>query len=76
MIEYSPEALLKNGYDVYRTLSHEVDHALHIPLEKPQGFDLSRLSKEDRLYFTKFRGSELSARGSQIKDWLGFNRAD
>ena len=76
MIEYSPEALLKNGYDISRSLSHEVDHALHIPLEKPQGFDLSKLSKEDQLYFTKFRGTELSSRGSQIKDWLKFNRAD
>ena len=76
MIEYSPEALLKNGYDIHGSLSHELDHALHIPIERPQGFDLSNLSKEDQLYFTKFNGTELSARGSQIKDWLKFNRAD
>lgn len=76
MIEYSPEALLKNGYDINRSLSHELDHALHIPIEKPQGFNLSNLSDTDRLYFTKFRGTELSARGSQIKDWLKFNRSN
>lgn len=76
MIEFSPKVLIDNGYDISRALSHELDHALHIPIEKARGFDFSKLSIGDQLYFTKQRNTELSARGSQIKDWLGFNKSN
>lgn len=59
-------------------ISHEMDHALHIPLGKPgvnEGFDFSFLPLRGRAYFEKANGSEIAARGSQIKDWLGFTKA-
>lgn len=76
VIEYSPDALKKQGYSINRALSHELDHAIHIPLESPQGFDIYKLPQPIREYFHGSHGTELSARGSQIKDWLRFNRAD
>lgn len=58
-------------------ISHEMNHALHVPPTSPEGFDFSWMeSAPDSFYFTNYNGSELAARGSQIKDWLGFTRAD
>lgn len=54
-----------------RSLSHEWDHALHIPIRKQSGFTLSKLNRGLRKYFRKDRNTELSARGTQIKDYFG-----
>lgn len=44
--------------------SHELDHATHNPYAAPEGFLL------DDIYFKIKNGTELSARGSQIKDYF------
>jgi len=46
--------------------SHEIDHAVHIPTEEPIGFISTRTK-----YFKQKNGTELAARGSQIKDYYG-----
>lgn len=51
-----------------RAISHELDHAIHIPTEAPYGFN--NLSQ----YFSKENGTELSARGSQLKDYFGLRK--
>lgn len=53
--------------NVNRTISHEIDHAIHIPGEVPKGFG-STIE-----YFTNKNGTELAARGSQIKDYFGLS---
>ena len=55
------------GYENFlRGLSHEIDHAIHIPTEAPVGF------KNLNDYFLRKNGTELAARGSQLKDYFGF----
>lgn len=56
--------------NVSRAISHEIDHALHIPTETPRGF---KITDE---YFNKLNGTELSARGSQIKDYYGLTKGN
>jgi len=51
-------------------ISHEVDHAIHIPTEPPKGFNPSAFSGN---YFSHKNGTELAARGSQIKDYFGLS---
>lgn len=52
-------------------MSHELDHAIHFPAEKPEGFDFSMFDDGTQQYFLRNNGSDLAARGSQIKDWYG-----
>lgn len=61
-----------------RLISHEMDHAIHIPGEPPKGFDLDYLTKSTRQprYFTAKNSTELSARGSQLKDYFGLTSPD
>lgn len=62
-----------------RTISHEIDHALHIPAEPSQGFNLEYLRKSTPSqpnYFIGNNNSELAARGTQIKDYFGLNSPD
>lgn len=54
------------GENYWRGISHEMDHAFHMPTEPPEGF------KELPQYFSKNNGTELAARGSQLKDYFGF----
>lgn len=46
-------------------ISHELDHAAHIPSQFPKGFNRNASD-----YFLEDNGSELAARGSQIKDYF------
>lgn len=46
-------------------VSHELDHAIHVPYEYPRGF-----SDNMPTYFRENNGSELAARGSQLKDYF------
>lgn len=48
-------------------ISHELDHAVHTPAEPPKGFDFTGPHAH---YFTKANGTEVAARGSQIKDYF------
>lgn len=50
------------------TVSHELDHALHRPITPPEGFDFSGSLYKD--YFLNKNGTELSARGTQVKDYF------
>lgn len=55
-------------------ISHEVDHSLNIPQLKdafPKGFDFSKLPEDIQKYFLEGMGTEMRARGSQIKDFFG-----
>lgn len=64
------------GRNIDRTISHEIDHALHIPAESSQGFDLEYLRKStpsQPSYFIGNNNSELAARGTQIKDYFGLD---
>lgn len=66
-----PESLANAGFGRQTfpaVMSHELDHIVHMPATPPEGFDLARMSR----YMTDNNGTELAARGSQIKDWLGF----
>ena len=56
--------------NITRTVSHEMDHAIHIPGEAPKGFN-STIE-----YFTDKNGTELAARGTQIKDYFGLSSPD
>ena len=56
--------------NITRTVSHEMDHAIHIPGETPKGFS-STIE-----YFTDKNGTELAARGTQIKDYFGLSSPD
>ena len=52
-------------------LSHEVDHALHIPDEPvPDGVLFSRIYLRGN-YFKNFNNTEVAARGSQLHDYFG-----
>lgn len=55
-------------------ISHEVDHMVHFP-DKPigddDGFDFSWMPDDMRNYFSMDNNAEISARGSQIKDYFG-----
>lgn len=64
--------------NINRLLSHEMDHAIHVPGEPPKGFDLNYLTKSTRQpeYFTTKNSTELSARGSQLKDYFGLTSPD
>ena len=65
--------------NIDRTISHEIDHALHIPAESSQGFNLEYLRKSTPSqpnYFIGNNNSELAARGTQIKDYFGLNSPD
>lgn len=46
-------------------VSHELDHAIHIPSEFPKGFNRNIPD-----YLLENNGSELAARGSQLKDYF------
>lgn len=85
-IYWNPDILDKGGEEVKMYLrdgfndqsknvmvSHEVDHVIHTPNEKPEGngFDFSKLSDEAREYFSYENGTEIAARGSQVKDYFG-----
>lgn len=62
------------GDNIRRTVSHEMDHAIHIPGEAPKGFDTSLTDLSD--YFNVRNGSELTGRGTQIKDYYGLSSPD
>lgn len=52
-------------------LSHEVDHALHLPDEPvPEGAFFPRI-KLAGSYFTRNNNTEVAARGSQLHDYFG-----
>ena len=50
---------------------HEVDHLIHYPSEPPQGFDASIMPKDFEDYMTVHNGTEVSARGTQLKNYFG-----
>lgn len=61
--------------------SHEVEHAIHIPVRPAEGFDFDYLRKmaEDATepeYFIRNNNTELSARGTQLKNYFGLTRPD
>lgn len=85
-IYWNPDILDKGGEEIKFYLrdgfneqsknvmvSHEVDHIIHTPNEKPEGngFDFSKLSDDAREYFSYENGTEIAARGSQVKDYFG-----
>lgn len=51
--------------------SHEVDHLLHYPAEPPQGIDASIMSRDFEDCITVHNGTEVSARGTQLKNYFG-----
>ncbi len=69
---YPPELSLNRIFSSKypMVISHELDHVVQIPNKPAEGFN--NLSN----YFTHQNNTELSARGSQIKDYLGFIKAD
>lgn len=64
-----------NPKNIRRVMSHEVDHAIHIPAEPPRGFDTGYIDKyiSQPGYFSNKNGTELAARGSQLKDYFGLD---
>ena len=60
--------------NIRRTVSHEMDHAIHIPGEAPKGFDTSLTDLSG--YFSARNGAELTGRGTQIKDYYGLSSPD
>lgn len=60
--------------NIRRTVSHEMDHAIHIPGEAPKGFDTSLTDLSG--YFSVRNGTELTGRGTQIKDYYGLSSPD
>lgn len=64
-----------NPKNIRRVISHEVDHAIHIPAEPPRGFDTGYIDKHASQpgYFSNKNGTELAARGSQLKDYYGLD---
>lgn len=64
-----------NPKNIRRVISHEVDHAIHIPAEPPRGFDTGYIDKHVSQpgYFSNKNGTELAARGSQLKDYYGLD---
>lgn len=64
-----------NPKNIRRVISHEVDHAIHIPAEPPRGFDTGYIDKHISQpgYFSNKNGAELAARGSQLKDYYGLD---
>lgn len=64
-----------NPKNIRRVISHEVDHAIHIPAEPPRGFDTGHIDKHISQpgYFSNKNGTELAARGSQLKDYYGLD---
>lgn len=60
--------------NIRRTVSHEMDHAIHIPGEAPKGFDTSLTDLSG--YFSARNGTELTGRGTQIKDCYGLSSPD
>lgn len=64
-----------NPKNIRRVISHEVDHAIHIPAEPPRGFDTGYIDKHisQSGYFSNKNGTELAARGSQLKDYYGLD---
>lgn len=51
-----------------------MDHAIHVPGEAPKGFDTSLTDLSD--YFSARNGTELTGRGTQIKDYYGLSSPD
>lgn len=64
-----------NPKNIRRVISHEVDHAIHIPAEPPRGFDTGYIDKHISQpgYFSNKNGTELAARESQLKDYYGLD---
>lgn len=64
-----------NPKNIRRVISHEADHAIHIPAEPPRGFDTGYIDKHASQpgYFSNKNGTELAARGSQLKDYYGLD---
>lgn len=64
-----------NPKNIRRVISHEADHAIHIPAEPPRGFDTGYIDKHTSQpgYFSDKNGTELAARGSQLKDYYGLD---
>lgn len=64
-----------NPKNIRRVISHEVDHAIHIPAEPPRGFDTGYIDKHisQSGYFSNKNGTELAARGSQLRDYYGLD---
>lgn len=64
-----------NPKNIRRVISHEVDHAIHIPAEPPRGFDTGYIDKHISQpgYFSNKNGTELAARGSQLKDYYSLD---
>lgn len=53
-------------------LSHEVDHALHIPDGPvPENAFFPRLNYLYKDYFKRYKNTEVAARGSQLHDYFG-----
>lgn len=58
-----------------QVISHEMDHVAHTPKTKAKGFDVSAESPEMQYYLEHGNNTELSARGSQLKDYYGFTKS-
>ena len=63
---YVPDTPNKNVVE-----PHEVDHLVHYPSEPPQGIDVSIMPKDFEDYMTVHNGTEVSARGTQLKNYFG-----
>lgn len=63
---YVPDTPNKNVVE-----PHEVDHLVHYPSEPPQGIDASIMPKSFEDYITGYNGTEVSARGTQLKNYFG-----
>lgn len=60
-------------------VSHEIEHAVHIPIRPAEGFDtnlLRTIAPDDPEYFIRNNNSDLAARFSQLKDYYGLTRPD
>lgn len=59
-------------FQLNAVLSHEVDHALHIPDEPvPENAFFPRLNYLYKDYFKRYKNTEVAARGSQLHDYFG-----
>lgn len=58
-----------------KNIRRVISHAIHIPAEPPRGFDTGYIDKHISQpgYFSNKNGTELAARGSQLKDYYGLD---
>lgn len=79
----NPKTGLPNGTVLYNSskfankealtaaISHEIDHAFHVPKGAPEGLgNLKLQNPAARAYFLLNNGTEVAARGSQLRDFL------